>query len=143
MARRPAREAAMSLLYQETFAQEPSAGNPGDLEDMVSGLHLDKEDIPYIEDILRGVADHHEEFDHIIRVNSRGWKFDRFSRVDLSILRLALYEIKYRDDIPDSVSVNEAVELGKKYGGEKSGPFINGLLGTYLRQRSGPPDPMS
>ena len=141
MARKPAREAAMSLLYQEIFSRDSSGDYDLEaFEDMASGLVLDKRDTPYIEDILQGYKDHHEEIDNIIRTNSKGWKFERISKVDLSILRLALYEIKYRDDIPDSVSVNEAVELGKKYGGDKSGSFINGILGAYLRSRIGSTD---
>ena len=133
MARKPAREAAMSLLYQKIFNQSIEENYLRALEDMSSDLVLDELDLPYINDILHGFDNHKDEIDNIIRANSEGWKFDRISKVDLSILRLALYEIKYRDDIPDSVAVNEAVELGKKYGGEKSGAFINGILGTYLR----------
>ena len=60
-------------------------------------------------------------------------KFDRIAKVDLSILRLAVYEILYRDDIPVNVSINEAVELAKKYSGEKTGSFINGILGNFYR----------
>jgi N utilization substance protein B len=136
MARKPAREAAMSLLYQKIFLEDYDLD---ELKDMSADLVLDKQDIPYIEDILQGYEDHQLEIDELIRANSKGWKFNRISKVDLSILRLALYEIMYREDIPDSVSVNEAVELGKKYGGDKSGSFINGILGTYLRSHSGAP----
>ncbi|HBG77007.1 MAG TPA: transcription antitermination factor NusB [Clostridiales bacterium] len=134
MARRPAREAAMRLLYQEIFTQDFGNCDLGTFRDITSDLVLDKRDIPYMEDILRGCTDHQEEIDRIIRTHSKAWKFERIAKVDLSILRLALYEINYRDDIPDSVSVNEAVELGKKYGGDQSGSFINGILGAYLRQ---------
>ena len=87
----------------------------------------------HIEDIIEGCSRNMEKIDNIIRRNSKGWKFERISKVDLSILRLALYEILYRDDIPESVSINEAVELAKKYGGEKTGSFINGILGSFIR----------
>lgn len=133
MARKPAREAAMSLLYQKLFNQSIEEDQIKNFQDMSSDLAIDELDIPYIKDILNGFDNHKDEIDNIIRDNSKGWKFDRISKVDLSILRLALYEIIYRDDIPDSVAANEAVELGKKYGGDKSGAFINGILGTYLR----------
>ncbi len=134
MARRPAREAAMRLLYQEIFTRDSEDCDLEAFRDITSDLALGKKDIPYVEDILRGCADHQEEIDRIIRAHSKAWKFERIAKVDLSILRLALYEINYRDDIPDSVSVNEAVELGKKYGGDQSGSYINGILGAYLRQ---------
>ncbi|HHY81444.1 MAG TPA: transcription antitermination factor NusB [Clostridiales bacterium] len=133
MSRKTAREAAMSLLYQKIFSNEYDID---EFKSMIDDLTLDEQDIPYIEDIVEGFISHKEEIDDIIRTNSKGWKFDRISKVDLSILRLALYEIIYRDDIPESVSVNEAVELAKKYGGEKSGSFINGILGAFIRSRN-------
>jgi len=135
MSRKTAREAAMSLLYQKNFLNEYDIN---ELQDMSDELLLDKQDIPYVEDIVEGFYNHKEDIDDIIRANSKSWKFDRISKVDLSILRLALYEILYRDDIPESVSINEAVELAKKYGGEKSGSFINGILGTFIRSRNNP-----
>jgi N utilization substance protein B len=131
MARRLAREAAMSLLYQRIFSERYDID---ELKGMVDNeLELDERDISYIEDIIEGCNRNMEKIDNIIRRNSKGWKFERISKVDLSILRLALYEILYRDDIPESVSINEAVELAKKYGGEKTGSFINGILGSFIR----------
>ncbi|HHU49071.1 MAG: transcription antitermination factor NusB [Caldicoprobacterales bacterium] len=131
MARRLAREAAMSLLYQRIFSERYDID---ELKGMVDNeLELDERDISYIEDIIEGCSRNMEKIDNIIRRNSKGWKFERISKVDLSILRLALYEILYRDDIPESVSINEAVELAKKYGGEKTGSFINGILGSFIR----------
>jgi len=130
MARKPAREAAMRLLYQRNFSDEYDFNA---IDGMMTELVLDDQDTPYIQDILQGFIQHQEEIDNIIREKSKGWKFDRISKVDLSILRLALYEILYRQDIPNSVSINEGVELAKKYGSDKSGSFINGILGTYLR----------
>lgn len=133
MARKAAREAAMRLLYQINFSNEY---NLDALPEMMEELGLDDRDLPYIHDILKGCNEHLEQIDTIIKEKSIGWKFDRISRIDLSILRLALYEILYRDDIPDSVSVNEGVELAKKYGSDKSGSFVNGILGSYLRGSS-------
>src|SRR5665647_867649 len=118
MARKPAREAAMRLLYQRNFSDEYDFNA---IDGMMTELVLDDQDTPYIQDILQGFIQHQEEIDNIIREKSKGWKFDRISKVDLSILRLALYEILYRQDIPNSVSINEGVELAKKYGSDKSG----------------------
>ncbi len=137
MARRSAREAAMSLLYQRNYIQDYDLNALGD---MVEEWDLDDKDIPYIDDILTGSLRHINEIDDLIRSNAKGWKFERISKVDLSILRLALYEILYRDDIPESVSINEAVELAKKYGSEKTGSFVNGILGTVVRSQENSSD---
>ena len=72
--------------------------------------------------------------DEIISKYSIGWKIDRISKVALSILRLAIYEIKFIDDIPSKVSVNEAVELAKVFGLEKDAAYINGLLGSFVKE---------
>ena len=72
----------------------------------------------------------------ISRFLKKGWSLSRISRTSLTILRLALYEIKYLDSIPESVSVNEAVELAKKYTIDESG-FVNGILGSFIRSREG------
>ncbi|HHU79144.1 MAG: transcription antitermination factor NusB [Caldicoprobacterales bacterium] len=134
MSRKSAREAAMSLLYQKIFTEDYDIEK---LQSMVDGrLDLDEKDMSYIEDILNGCNRNMDKIDEIIRSGSIGWRFDRISKVDLSILRLALYEILYRDDIPESVSINEAVELAKKYGGEKTGSFVNGILGNFIRSRN-------
>jgi N utilization substance protein B len=130
MARRAAREAAMRLLYGQSFQAQ---GEGADLTEMMSEHRLDEKDAAYIQEVLEGCRAHLPEMDRIIRERAKGWRFDRLSRVDLSVLRLALYEILYRPDIPASVSVHEGVELAKKYSNEKSGAFVNGVLGTYLR----------
>ena len=100
MARKSAREAAMSLLYQRIFTERYDIEEFKSMVD--SKLELDNKDKEYIEDILTGSKQHMDEIDDIIREYSKGWKFERISKVDLSILRLALYEILYRDDIPVS-----------------------------------------
>jgi N utilization substance protein B len=130
MARKTAREAAMCLLYQSNFNNESDLNA---LKNMVAEWDLDDNDILYIKDIISGYNRNMKEIDSIIESNSIGWKFDRIAKVDLSILRLAVYEILYRDDIPVNVSINEAVELAKKYSGEKTGSFINGILGNFYR----------
>jgi len=134
MARKSAREAAMSLLYQRIFTERYDIEEFKSMVD--SKLELDNKDKEYIEDILTGSKQHMDEIDDIIREYSKGWKFERISKVDLSILRLALYEILYRDDIPVSVSINEAVELAKKFGRDRTSSFVNGILGNFVRNRN-------
>ena len=71
------------------------------------------------------------ELDALIDEKSTGWKTNRMAKVDLAIIRLAVYEIKFEDDIPTKVSINEAVELAKKYGADESGSFVNGVLAKF------------
>jgi N utilization substance protein B len=78
--------------------------------------------------LVEGVFDHQEEIDGHIQSSSKNWKLNRMAAVDRNILRLAVYELLYVKDIPKRVSINEAIELGKKFGSEDSGSFINGVL---------------
>jgi N utilization substance protein B len=96
---------------------------------------LEPEERTYIRDVVRGTLEHLEEFDSAIASLASGWKLERIANVDRNVLRLAMYEIDYRSDIPPVVSVNEAVEIAKKYSTEESGRFVNGILGSYLRRR--------
>ncbi len=91
-------------------------------------------DRAWIEQILQGVLASREELDQRISAASRNWSIDRMARVDLTILRLAVWEILHEQDVPGSVVINEAVEMANCYSGENSGRFINGILGTILRQ---------
>lgn len=131
MARKDAREAAMKILYQWDMLGEYKQVT---LDDLALEFSLEDRDLEYIKDILDGFILQKDKINKIIADRTKGWTLDRLSKVDLAILRLALYEIIYRSDIPDSVSINEGVELAKKYGNEKSGAFINGVLGQYIRQ---------
>lgn len=73
------------------------------------------------------------KIDELISSTAKGWKIERMSKVDLSILRLSIYELMFDEDIPEKVAINEAVELAKEYGGEDSASFINGILGEISR----------
>lgn len=132
MARKDAREVAMKLLYQKNLSGETDLDYLLRMDPHHSINDNDKE---YIFDMLNLFESHAEEIDGYIKDFSIGWEFSRIARVDLAILRLALCEILYRPDIPVSVSINEAVELAKKFSGDKSGKFINGVLGGFIRSR--------
>jgi transcription antitermination factor NusB len=132
MSRRIAREVAMKLLYEREIAGEEQEESLNMLEQEFALEDKDKE---YINDILDGTKHHQEEIDNYISEYAIGWSIRRIAKVDLAILRLALYEIRYRDDIPSEVSINEAVELAKRYGNQKSGSFVNGILGNFVRSR--------
>lgn len=127
MTRRECREHLMVLLYQGEFYK------PEELEEQVSNYlenieNPRKKDIAYIREKYERVLECIEQIDSIIENVSDGWKIKRMAKVDLAIMRLAVYEIKYDEDIPVSVAINEAVEIAKKYGQDESPSFVNGVL---------------
>ncbi|NLD48178.1 MAG: transcription antitermination factor NusB [Clostridiaceae bacterium] len=137
MGRRASREIAMKLLYQLEIQKDSKNEQ---MEYTLEQHNLGTKDKEYIIDIVNGVFDNLEYIDTTVEKYSKGWKLSRISKVDLSILRLSIYEICYREDIPFNVSINEAVELAKSYSGEESGAFINGILGKVARIRLLPVD---
>lgn len=123
--RRRARELAIKVLFHMEFT-------PGDLDEV---FHLICENFgssksirSFSRQLVLGVCENKEELDRLISRSSKHWRLERMSRVDRTILRLAAFEILAMRDIPPKVSIDEAVELGKKYGTEDSGSFINGIL---------------
>jgi len=128
MSRRRAREHVFTLLFQMTFVSQEEFQEKIDL--FFKYNNIKEEDKQYIKEEVRGVLSKLDTIDELLSQHSKKWKIDRMSRVDLSILRLAVFEITYRDDIPNSVAINEAVELAKKYSGDQSPSFVNGILGS-------------
>ena len=131
MGRRASRETSMKLLYQLDLQKEDKQEQ---IDEVLQEEGIDEKDKEYILDIIEGVNNNKEAIDNLIELGLKGWKIDRISKVELAILRLALYEMKYRDDIPAKVSFNEAIELTKKYVGSDKTAFINGLLGKYINE---------
>ena len=99
--------------------------------------YMDEEPDQYFESTARTIIANRPLIDEAIERNSTNWKINRMSAVDLAILRIAAAELLYDSDVPQVVSINEAVELAKKYGTEKSPGFINGLLGSLVREHAG------
>ena len=97
---------------------------------------LSGKDQEYMSQKYRHVLEKLDELDVLLNETSRGWKTKRMSRVDLTALRLAVYELKYDKDVPTGVAINEAVELAKRFGGETSGSFVNGILGKIANSES-------
>ncbi len=95
---------------------------------------LTEEDRAFLTEKYKAVADEIPQIDLILNESARGWKTKRFPSCDLSILRVAVYELKYDETIPDGVAINEAVELAKTYGGDESPSFINGVLGEIYKK---------
>ncbi|MBQ1238887.1 MAG: transcription antitermination factor NusB [Ruminococcus sp.] len=132
LSRSEAREQAFMLLFSRSFVQEPLEDTLADAEELFEGGVCD-----YARVVVMGIEAVQDEIDaDIARFLKKGWSLSRISRTSLTILRLAVYEIKFLDSIPDSVSVNEAVELAKKYTIDESG-FVNGILGAFIRSREG------
>ncbi len=132
LSRSEAREQAFMLLFARTFGDAPLDRTLEDSAQLFKGGVC-----PYAQAVVTSIEDVQDEIDSdISRFLKKGWSLGRISRPSLVILRLAVYEIKYLDNIPDSVSVNEAVELAKKYTIDESG-FVNGILGSFIRSREG------
>ncbi len=123
--RRKARELAVQFLYQiDTTGDELASA----VEKFKSGFGLPEEGAAFFEQLVHGVVSRRSELDELIQRYSRNWRLERMSKVDRNILRLAVYEIVCLSDIPAKVSINEAIELGKRFGTEESSSFINGVL---------------
>ena len=122
MKRRDAREALFVLLYEMSF------NAPEELEETILKAKEDREiDDAYIMQSIHGIYDHLEEIDQKIVAHARGWSFERLSRTTLAIMRISVYEMHYAE-IPYTISINEAVELAKKYDHDQAPTFINGIL---------------
>lgn len=134
MNRRKTREAAMKLLFEMTINKE-------NYEEIIENfkehtdIKLEEIDFEYITKVLKGVEENKEALDKKIEENLKNWKINRLSKIDLSILRICTYEILFEEDIPEVVSINEGIELAKKYSEEKSAPFINGVLANMIRNK--------
>lgn len=119
----------MQLIFEQLFGGEGETQALVDLIDYEPG----ESDRAYIDTVVAGVKEHAADLDAEIAACLRGWTLARLSRVDLAILRLSTYEMKYAS-LPAAVSINEAVELTRKYSSESSCPFVNGVLGTISRK---------
>jgi len=146
MTRNTAREIAIQL----SFAAAAAGRDPLELADeffseehyasMAAECPLyeeqpDKRQMRYIRSLIQLIAQHKDELDSIITSNSHGWKIERISRTALAVLRVALCEILYMDDIPVKASINEAIELDKNYDEPDTVSFVNGILGGFMRSR--------
>lgn len=144
MVRNTAREIAVHLAYELSFTDKSvqellderlSKEGFADLaeEDALYAEAPNAKQEDYIRTLVRGVADHAPELDDFIARYARGWSFERIPLVASAIMRVAMYEILYCRDIPNSVAINEALEIAKKYETDETVKFINGILGSFVR----------
>lgn len=144
MVRNTAREIAIHLAYELSFTDKlPELLLDERLSDEYFDTLKDEDEVygepprgkqmEYIRSIVLGVARHAPELDDYIAKYAKGWKFDRIPLVASAIMRVCMYEVLYRDDIPNGAAINEAVEIAKKYETEETVKFINGILGSFVR----------
>ena len=126
MSRKKARDNAFKCIYELEFIKDKN------LDDILSNCYEEnnnsEEEKEYIQMIVNGVKENIKKIDDIILSKLKNWSLDRIAKIDLAILRLAIYEVLYVDSIPDKVSANEAVELAKTYGNNDSKSFVNGVI---------------
>ena len=145
MVRNTAREIAIHLSYELSFTDQPidallasrlTADTFATLaeEDPIYAEAPNAKQADYIRRLVKGVDEHGAELDGYIAKYAKGWSFARIPLVASAIMRVAMYEILYMPDIPNSVSINEAVEIAKKYETPETVKFINGILGSFVRQ---------
>lgn len=140
MTRRQAREHLFRMMFRIEFNKREELREQADFylesldnlneEDIES---LGSKDIKKLKERYIKIVEKLTEIDEILANTSTGWKLDRMGKVDLAVMRIAIYEIKFDQDIPDEVAINEAVEIAKKYGEETSGSFVNGVLAKLLK----------
>lgn len=125
--RREARERALQMLY--ALDADPGAR----IMETLQTFRVEQPELPsrvreFAEIIVRGVHDNREAIDGAIKGRSKNWSLSRMPRVDLNVMRIAAYELMFRPDIPKKVSINEAIEVARKYGDKESPSFVNGIL---------------
>jgi N utilization substance protein B len=131
---------ALQTLYEQELRHDAGDQN-FDLE-AVLARNIERykdmvDDIAFIKQLAEGVLAHVEELDAVLQPVAPEWPLDQIARMDRAVLRIGAYELKHETDVPPKVVINEAVELAKAFGGENSSKFVNGVLGTVLRQLNG------
>ena len=141
MSRRQAREFALQFIFSVDFNKDEIVTEL--LEEFnesetafIETNDYTKKDIEFANRLIIGTVENMEKIDKLITKNAIGWTFDRIAKVDLAILRLAIFEIYFLEDVPEGVSANEAVDLAKKYSADDAGSFVNGVIGKIIRERN-------
>jgi N utilization substance protein B len=133
MKRSELREHIFRMIFQTEFVKEEEVQEAIELY-LGELIDISNKDVTYMHQKAMDIFAHIEEIDKTIEEISSGWKINRLGKAELAILRLAVYEVNYDEDIPDKVAINEAVELAKHYGSEQSPKFVNGVLAKLSEQ---------
>ncbi|MFC1837516.1 transcription antitermination factor NusB [Thermodesulfobacteriota bacterium] len=135
--RRKSRELVLQALFQGEMA-----GQNGllDFDEFCAHFQVNKKSIPYAKKLLVGVPEKADQINQLISKYAENWRLERMSVIDRNILRLAVYEMYFQDDVPVTVAINEAVEIAKRYSTEDSGSFINGILDAMAKEEATGPE---
>ena len=134
MSRSKLREKTFRLLFGTEFHDRDQHDDQSELFFQAEEqAEMSDEDIKYVTGKCNDIVDKLSEIDRLLSEKTTGWSLSRIGKAELAILRLAVYEIVYDDSIPPSVSINEAVELAKKYGADESASFVNGVLAKFVK----------
>ncbi|MBR3602207.1 MAG: transcription antitermination factor NusB [Lachnospiraceae bacterium] len=134
MNRRSLREQVFKLLFRVEFNLKEEMEEQCRLFLEHEDIEIEEQDAEYIVGKYTAIHEKLEEIDSMINEKAKGWSTDRMGKVDLTIIRLAVYEMKFDDTIPEGVAINEAVELAKKFGQDESAGFINGVLAKFVEK---------
>lgn len=128
--RRKSREIALQFLFGHDFQKraDDTASIEAELDEFCKCFETGKKSFPYARKLITGICEQRAEIDKQLAVHSHNWRLERMSGVDRNILRIAVYEIRYSEDVPAKVAINEALELAKQYSISDSISFINGIL---------------
>lgn len=134
MSRKLSREKAMELIFSTMLTKESYNETMETFVENYEG-NIKEVDLEYIKEVLKGVEENKDSIDNLIKENLQNWKIERISKVNLAILRLAVYEMNYVNDVPEKVAINEALEITKRYSDEKSVSFVNGVLDKIYKNK--------
>ncbi|MCO1600045.1 transcription antitermination factor NusB [Desulfosporosinus nitroreducens] len=127
MSRRLARETALQVLFQRDLTKEPFS-IAEEVQRWAKEFVVPEPSKDFAQELVEGTIEHQAQIDQTIASYAQDWTINRMAKVDRNVMRLATYEILFRSDIPGRVSLNEAIELAKRFGGEESAKFVNGIL---------------
>jgi transcription antitermination protein NusB len=133
--RRKSRQASLQVLFLMEMNSDKTPEQS--LEIFLENFPVKGKSQPFFSRLVQGVCEHRPEIDRIIQDHSEHWRLERMSRVDCNILRLAVFELIFCEDVPPRVAINEAIDLGKQFGSDDSGAFINGILDSIFLERYG------
>ena len=128
-----ARTVAMQTLFQWDFTGQRSDAIGTMIQHNLAEFAPGLDDHGFVQKLVQGVIDHLTEINELITKFAPAWPLEQITNVDRNVLRIGVYELRFDDEIPPKVAINEAIELGKSFGGESSGKFINGVLGAIFK----------
>ena len=129
-----ARTIALQTLYQWDFNGKDDKNLSANIKHNIKEFAPQFDDKGFIENLVSGVIKNQKEIDSLITKYAPEWPLEQITMIDRNVLRIGIQEMKYDDDIPEKVAINEAIELAKTFGGESSGKFVNGVLGTIYKE---------